>query len=33
MGAEVSTRRYEGRPHTILPREIEIAREILFRSL
>jgi predicted esterase len=33
MGAEVSTRRYAGRPHTILPREIESAREILFRSL
>ena len=33
MGAEVSTRRYEGRPHTVLPREIESAREILFRSL
>jgi phospholipase/carboxylesterase len=33
MGAEVSTRRYEGRAHTVLPREIESAREILFRSL
>jgi phospholipase/carboxylesterase len=33
MGAKVHTQRYEGRPHTILPREIEAAREILFRSL
>jgi predicted esterase len=33
MGAVVNTRRYEGRPHTVLPREIEFAREILFRSL
>ena len=33
MGAVVNTRRYEGRAHTVLPREIESAREILFRSL
>ena len=33
MGAVVNTRRYEGRAHIVLPREIESAREILFRSL
>jgi predicted esterase len=33
MGAEVQTKRYEGRPHTVLPQEIKSARELLFRSL
>jgi phospholipase/carboxylesterase len=33
MGAEVRTQRYEGRPHTVLPQEIEAAREILFRAV
>jgi phospholipase/carboxylesterase len=33
MGAGVQTQRHPGRPHTVLPREIESAREILFRSL
>lgn len=33
MGAEVHIQRYEGRPHTVLPQEIESARELLFRSL
>ncbi|HTZ60771.1 MAG TPA: dienelactone hydrolase family protein [Acidobacteriaceae bacterium] len=32
MGADVDTRRYAGRPHTVLPREIEAARQILFRA-
>lgn len=31
MGAEVHTQRYEGRPHTVLPQEIQSARELLFR--
>jgi phospholipase/carboxylesterase len=30
MGAEVHTQRYEGRPHTVLPQEIQSARELLF---
>ena len=30
MGAEVHTQRYEGRPHTVLPQEIQSARKILF---
>ncbi len=33
MGAEVHTQRYPGRPHTVLPQEIEAARELLFRWL
>jgi phospholipase/carboxylesterase len=33
MGAHVQTQRHAGRPHTVLPQEIESAREILFRSL
>jgi phospholipase/carboxylesterase len=30
MGAEVHTQRYEGRPHTVLPQEIQSARKLLF---
>ncbi len=33
MGAVVETRRHAGRPHTILPSEIEPAREMLFHLL
>jgi phospholipase/carboxylesterase len=33
MGAEVKTQRYPGRPHTVLPQEIESARELIFKSL
>jgi phospholipase/carboxylesterase len=33
MGAEVETKRYPGRPHTVLPQEIESARELIFKSL
>jgi predicted esterase len=33
MGAEVQTKRYPGRPHTVLPQEIEAARELIFKSL
>jgi phospholipase/carboxylesterase len=33
MGAEVKTQRYPGRPHTVLPEEIESARELIFKSL
>jgi predicted esterase len=33
MGAEVHTRRYPGRPHTVLPQEIESARQLIFQSL
>jgi phospholipase/carboxylesterase len=33
MGAEVETQRYPGRPHTVLPQEIEAARELIFKSL
>ena len=29
MGADVRTQRYEGRPHTVLPQEIQSAREFL----
>jgi phospholipase/carboxylesterase len=29
MGAEVETRRWEGRPHTVLPQEVELARGIV----
>ena len=28
MGAEVETRRYEGRPHTVLPEEVAEARGV-----
>jgi phospholipase/carboxylesterase len=31
MGADVHMQRYEGRPHTVLPQEIEAARQILLR--
>jgi len=33
MGAHVETQRYAGRPHTVLPQEIESARELLLRAL
>lgn len=33
MGAVVETQRYAGRPHTVLPQEIESARKLLFRAL
>ena len=33
MGAEVGTKRYPGRPHTVLPQEIESARALIFKSL
>jgi phospholipase/carboxylesterase len=33
MGAEVETQRYPGRPHTVLPQEIESARKLIFKSL
>ncbi len=33
MGAKVETQRYPGRPHTVLPQEIEAARELIFQSL
>jgi phospholipase/carboxylesterase len=33
MGAAVETQRYPGRPHTVLPQEIEAARELIFKSL
>jgi len=33
MGAEVETKRYPGRPHTVLPQEIESARALIFKSL
>jgi phospholipase/carboxylesterase len=33
MGAEAKTQRYPGRPHTVLPEEIESARELIFKSL
>jgi phospholipase/carboxylesterase len=33
MGAEVKTHRYPGRPHTVLPQEMESARELIFKSL
>jgi phospholipase/carboxylesterase len=33
MGANVRTKRYAGRPHTVLPQEIKSARELLFGSL
>jgi phospholipase/carboxylesterase len=33
MGADVETQRYPGRPHTVLPQEIESARELIFKSL
>jgi phospholipase/carboxylesterase len=33
MGAEVQTQRHAGRPHTVLPQEIESARELLLRAL
>lgn len=33
MGAEVETKRYPGRPHTVLTLEIDSARELIFKSL
>jgi phospholipase/carboxylesterase len=33
MGAAVTTQRYPGRPHTVLPQEIKSARELIFASL
>ncbi len=33
MGAKVETQRHAGRPHTVLPQEIESARELLLRAL
>jgi phospholipase/carboxylesterase len=33
MGADVETVRYADRPHTVLPREIKSARELIFKSL
>jgi phospholipase/carboxylesterase len=33
MGGDVKTQRYPGRPHTVLPQEIESARELIFKSL
>jgi phospholipase/carboxylesterase len=33
MGAKVETQRYPGRPHTVLPQEINSARELIFKSL
>lgn len=33
MGAEVHTQRHAGRPHTVLPQEIESARELLLQTL
>ncbi len=33
MGADVETKRYADRPHTVLPKEIEAARELIFKSL
>jgi phospholipase/carboxylesterase len=33
MGAEVRTQRYEGRPHTVLPQEIDSARQTLMKHV
>jgi phospholipase/carboxylesterase len=33
MGAAVKTQRYPGRPHTVLPQEINSARELIFGNL
>jgi phospholipase/carboxylesterase len=33
MGAEVTTQRYPGRPHTVLPQEIKSARDLIFANL
>jgi phospholipase/carboxylesterase len=32
MGAAVTTQRYPGRPHTVLPQEIKSARDLIFKS-
>jgi phospholipase/carboxylesterase len=32
MGAAVTTQRYPGRPHTVLPLEIKSARDLIFKS-
>lgn len=33
MGAAVKTKRYAGRPHTVLPEEIKSARDLIFGNL
>jgi predicted esterase len=33
MGAKVETQRHAGRPHTVLPQEIELARELVLQAL
>jgi phospholipase/carboxylesterase len=33
MGAEVETKRHADRPHTVSPKEIKAARELIFKSL
>jgi phospholipase/carboxylesterase len=33
MGAVVTTQRYPGRPHTVLPQEIKSARDVIFANL
>jgi phospholipase/carboxylesterase len=33
MGAAVTTQRYPGRPHTVLPQEIKSARDLIFENL
>jgi len=33
MGAEVTTRRFPGRPHTVTPEEIDLARALVKRAL
>jgi phospholipase/carboxylesterase len=33
MGAQVKTKHYPGRPHTVLPQEIKSARDLIFKSL
>ncbi len=33
MGAEVITRRYPGRPHTVTPEEIDLARDLIRKAL
>jgi phospholipase/carboxylesterase len=33
MGAEVETQRHADRPHTVSPKEIKAARELIFKSL
>jgi phospholipase/carboxylesterase len=33
MGAEVTTRRFPGRPHTVTPQEIDLARTLIKKAL